>query len=510
MSNPAQAISRRVFLRHAGAVSALGGAAAPLALNLSLLGSASAASATDYKAIVCLFMKGGNDAFNTVLATDAASWEAYAATRGQTGATIGLLPPGTAAASKAQPCSPAQLGGVLPIRPARPQGRTFALHPLLRPLQRLFDNDKRLAVVANVGPLLVPLGKTEVSRNDLLPPQLYSHNDQQSVWQAMAPEGARMGWGGLMGDVLAASNSQSLFTAVVAGGQQAWLTGDTVSPIRVTAAGAVPFGFDAGGSLYGSPAAGSALRHIGARARSINRMETDHGSVVQRSIDVHATLNAALPAASDPRWAGTGTAGTGSSLRYIDPETLTAQPNPLALQLQTVARIASAASSGSLGVRRQVFYVELGGLDTHDSQNVDHALAMAQLAHALDYFDTTLGNLGLRNNVTLFTASEFGRSFTSNGDGTDHGWGGHQFVLGGSVRGGDIYGRFPTLGRKNAGNNRFDSSPDQLQNGVLLPSQSVEQLAASLGRWMGVSSTQLSEILPRLRHFTPQDLGVMA
>ena len=156
-------------------------------------------------------------------------------------------------------------------------------------------------------------------------------------------------------------------------------------------------------------------------------------------------------------------------------------------------------ASGNAGVqaRRQVFFVSLGGFDTHDTQNRNHADLMAKLAHALSYFDTTLGAMGARKKVTTFTASDFGRSFTSNGDGTDHGWGAHHFVMGGAVRGGDLYGNFPILGTKNANNNGFDSSPNQLDNGALLPETSVDQLAATLGRWFGLSDGQLADAVSR-------------
>ena len=152
-----------------------------------------------------------------------------------------------------------------------------------------------------------------------------------------------------------------------------------------------------------------------------------------------------------------------------------------------------------------MFFVSLGGFDTHDQQNRTHAHLMARLGHALQYFDTTLGNLGAQDQVTSFTASDFGRTFTSNGDGTDHGWGGHQFVMGGAVRGGRFFGAFPVQGLKNAGNNEFDSSPDQLANGALLPRSSVDQLGYTLGEWFGVSPTALLDIFPNLTNF---DAGV--
>jgi uncharacterized protein (DUF1501 family) len=163
-------------------------------------------------------------------------------------------------------------------------------------------------------------------------------------------------------------------------------------------------------------------------------------------------------------------------------------------------------------VRRQVFFVSMGGFDTHDNQNRAHADLMARLGHALAYFDGALGALGLRQQVTTFTASDFGRTFTSNGDGTDHGWGSHHLVLGGAVRGGDLYGRFPVLGAKNSRNNEFDSSPDQLGNGSLLPSTSVEQLGGTLAHWMGLSNSQVLDVFPNLARFDAahRNLGFMA
>ena len=152
-------------------------------------------------------------------------------------------------------------------------------------------------------------------------------------------------------------------------------------------------------------------------------------------------------------------------------------------------------------MRRQVFFVSMGGFDSHDLQNRNQADLMARLAQAMQYFDTTLGALGARGNVTTFTASDFGRTFTSNGDGTDHGWGSHHLVMGGSVIGGDLYGRFPTLALKNANNNNFDGSADQLGNGAMLPGTSVDQLGATLGRWFGLTDTEIAAIFPNLANF---------
>ncbi len=496
--------SRRLFLRHAAALATLGGGA-PLALNLSLLSSAAAQTGGEYRALVCLFLRGGNDAFNTVLATDAASWSAYTATRGGSGTAAIALPAAGTPRDPAAAGLPARLGGVVPIRPANPQGRSYALHPALAALKPLFEDRKRLAVVANVGPLAAPTAKADLARpTHPLPPRLFSHNDQQNLWQAMAPEGASRGWGGRMGDLLAAANGHALFTAVSTNGRPTWASGTQVRPVAVSAAGAIRYGVDPDGSVFGSAAVGDALQRIGARQRSANRMEADHADIAQRAIATQAALAAVLPPATDARWAGAGAAGSAASLQYRSPDGGAARPNPLAERLQTVARVMAAAAGGALAVRRQVFFVELEGFDTHDDQNADHAELLAQLAHGIVYFDAVLGALGLRERVVLFTASDFGRTFTSNGDGTDHGWGAHHFVLGPALAGGDIHGRFPTLGLKNATGNRFDSSPDQLHNGVLLPGLAVDQMAAAFGRWMGLSAAQTRDVLPNLARFDGQ------
>jgi uncharacterized protein (DUF1501 family) len=510
--------SRRLFLRHAGTMGTLVGAsAAPLALNLLAAGTAAAQTAPDYRALVCLFLFGGNDAYNMVLATDAASWANYAAVRNQAPDSIALLAPGTAPNPGAGAGSPARLGGVLPIAPARPQGRSFALHPVMGSLQALFDADKRLAIVPNIGPLVMPTTKAQVGqRSHPKPANLYSHNDQQNTWQALGPEGTTRGWGGRMGDLLAAQNGKPVFTAVSAAGNAVWLAGDTVQQYQVGSNGAIRMGTDGNGRIFGSADVGAAMQRIVSATRGTHLFERDLAAIHRRAIDAEAALRSALKPASDPMF---GTAPVSGSynpsndpkLQYDNPLTGTKAVNPLAQQLQVVARLIDAAGSAGVQARRQVFFVSLGGFDTHDSQNRNHADLMARLAHALRYFDTTLGAMGARGNVTTFTASDFGRTFTSNGDGTDHGWGAHHFVMGGAVRGGDLYGSFPVLGAKNANNNNFDSSPNQLGNGALLPETSVDQLGATLGRWFGVGDGALLDLFPNLANFDPsrRDLGFM-
>jgi uncharacterized protein (DUF1501 family) len=507
--------SRRLFLRHAGALSTtLGSAAAPLALNLSAMGSAAAQSASDYKALVCIFLFGGNDSFNMVLPTDTDSWTNYTTVRNQAPDSIALLAPGTAANAGAAAGSPARLGGVLPINPTRAQGRTFALHPMMGALQTMFNTDKRLAILPNVGPLIVPTTKVQYNaRSVSLPVSLYSHNDQQNTWQSFRPEGATQGWGGLMGDLLAAQNGRSVFTAISTSGNNVWLSGQTVRQYQVGANGASRMGTNSANQIFGSASVGTAMKSIVTATRGGHVFESDLAAISARSIDAEEALRTVLKAADNPLF-GTTTGSTYNAnndpkLQYDHPLNGNKAFNSLAQQLQVVARMIDASAASGVSAKRQVFFVSLGGFDTHDAQNRSHADLYARLAHAMRYFDNTLAGMGALNKVTTFTASDFGRTFTSNGDGTDHGWGGHHFVMGGAVKGGDLYGNFPTLGAKNANNNNFDSSADQLGNGALLPTTSVDQLGATLAKWFGISDADALTVFPHLASFTTRDLGFM-
>jgi uncharacterized protein (DUF1501 family) len=509
--------SRRLFMRQASALSLVAGAGAPLALNLLAAGSAAAQPADEYRAIVCLFMFGGNDAFNMVLPTDTASFNAYTAMR----SSIALLPPGTPANPGASAGSPARLGGVLPITPSRPQGRTYALHPLMKDMQSLFngtpDNERRLAIVANIGPLVAPTTKLQYAQPAYpLPPRLFSHNDQQSVWQTMKPEGATIGWGGRIADMVAGGANSSVFTAISAAGNAVWLSGQDVRQYQVSGFGATRLGADSLGKVYGSTTVAAALAGIAQSAQGGHVLETDVATIAGRSISSEAILRGKLLPASDPAFGTPPSTGgydptKDPKLQYLNPADGKLEFSPLAQQLQMVARLVQAGVTNGLpGVKRQVFFVSLGGFDTHSNQNSQHTDLMARVAHAMQYFDTALGAIKARNSVTTFTASDFGRSFTSNGDGTDHGWGAHQFVMGGAVKGGDLYGSFPTLSVRTSGTDEF-ASPDQVRNGALLPTTSVDQLGATLGSWFGLSPTRALEVFPNLANFNPgvRNLGFM-
>jgi uncharacterized protein (DUF1501 family) len=296
-----------------------------------------------------------------------------------------------------------------------------------------------------------------------------------------------------------------------------FLDGDNVRQYGVATTGAVPLGVDANGRVYGSADVGAALHRLVTSTRSTHLFDADLAAVAQRTIGTEQVLRTALRAPSDPLFgtapaSGAYSAANDPKLRYLNPLTGVEAASGLAQQFQVVARLIDAGMRGATGARRQVFFVSLGGFDTHDLQNRNQSNLMAQLAHGLKYFDATLAGLGALGQVTTFTASDFGRTFTSNGDGTDHGWGSHHFVMGGAVKGGDLYGTFPTLGLKNANNSNFDSSPDQLGNGTLLPRTSVDQLGATLANWFGVSATDALTVFPNLANFgaSERNLGFMA
>ena len=458
--------SRREFLKRASALS-IAGAGTPLALNLAALGNAAAANAEGYKALVCVYLAGGNDYANTVVPFDATSHALYAAQRPSFATAITALGP-TLLRPDAGPAT-ALLGG-----------RQFALAPQLLPLMPLFDGGK-LAMMLNMGTLVEPTTKEQyLNRLVQLPPKLFSHNDQTSVYLSSAAEGSVTGWGGRMGDLYTAApdgNLNSTFTCISTAGQGVFLSGASAVPYQVTNNGAVPLrGLKA--PLFGSAACSDALRSLVTAERS-HLFEAEHTRVMRRSIEVENLLNPALSRApaSDAFPAG----------------------NNLAAQLSMVARMI--ALRGEWGAKRQVFFVSLGGFDTHNNLGTDHPRLLETVAAAMKAFHTATVELGVESNVTTFTASEFGRTLNSNGDGSDHGWGSMHMVLGGAVKGRSFHGFAP----EPANNGPYD-----VGRGRLIPSLSIDQFGATLGRWFGVSDTELAAIFPNLTNFTERNLGFMA
>lgn len=448
--------SRRSFLQRASALSVMG-SAAPWALSLSAMADAAAAGAADYKALVCVFLYGGNDYANTVVPYDQASYDAQYALRGNLRIDRNALTPNL-------------------LNPATPLagGRQYALAPGLAPLAPLF-NAGQMAVLLNVGTLVQPTTLAQYqARSVPLPPKLFSHNDQQSYWQSSSPEGATSGWGGRMGDLFASGNGNATFTSMGVSGNAVYLAGKSAVQYQVTPNGAVAVnGIRA--PLFGSAAASSALQALMTGARG-QQLENEYVRVCQRSLDANAQLSGAVGAVNLATGFPTG--------------------NSLADQLKMVAKLI--AARGALGAKRQVFFVSMGGFDNHDSLLKVHPGLMATVGNAMAAFYQATVELGVAGQVTTFTASDFGRTLVSNSDGSDHGWGSMHFVLGGAVKGAAYYGNAPVIA---------SGGPDDVGQGRLLPNLSVDQYAATMASWLGVSGTDLGLVLPNLGNYSLRNLG---
>lgn len=452
MTRAASNASRRAFLQRASALG-LAGAAAPWALNLAALGEAAAAVASDYKALVCVFLYGGNDHANTLVPYSATQHEQYRAMRPL------LAYPRAALA-------PTLLDSTVPARDRDGVPVDFALAPELAPLLPLWRQGA-LATLLNIGPLVQPTTKAQyTARSVPLPPKLFSHNDQQSVWQASSPEGATSGWGGRIGDLFEAGNGKATFTCVNVSGNAVFMSGRSAVQYQVSTSGSVAVN-GLRTPLFGSSAASDVLRSLITAPRG-HLLEAEYTRVTGRAIAAHEALSAALP--PTPPFATVFPAG-----------------NPLAAQLQMVARMIAAADA--LQARRQVFFVSLGGFDTHDALTTTHPALLGTVAAALSAFQSALADIAADPQVTTFTASDFGRTVTANTDGSDHGWGSTHLVMGGAVRGGRHYGTPPVIA---------SNGPDDVGQGRLLPTTSVEQLAATLGSWFGLGDAQLLDVLPNL------------
>ena len=459
--------TRRAFLRRSSQL-ALTGTALPLALNLAAIGEAAAFDATDYKALVCVFFYGGNDYANTVVTYDDASYNAYSTIRGGgAGQTAG----GIALAKSA-------LGATL-LNPSTPLagGRQYALHPSMTGLANLF-NSGRAAVQLNVGPLVVPLTKAQYSGSDRanfpFPPKLFSHNDQQSIWQSSSPEGSTIGWGGNIGDLALSGNANSLFTCINVTGNAVFLSGDSALSYQVSTGGAVAINA-VKNNVYGSSAVKTALAGLIQQPRT-HTLENEYNRVTARAVGAEAQVSTGLAS---------------STLATAFPS-----GNSLADQLKMVARLIGARNT--LGAKRQVFMVSIGGFDLHDNLISQHPGLLGKVSDAMTAFYNATVELGVANKVTAFTASDFGRTLASNGDGSDHGWGSHHFMVGGAVKGAAFYGTPPPV---SVGSTAAAQDQWHVGQGRLLPSTSVDQYAATLATWFGVADGELSGILPNLRHF---------
>ncbi len=449
--------ARRNFLRRAAQLSAIAGT--PLAATLLAAGAASAQSANDFKALVCINLSGGNDQSNTVVPTGGAEYNAYVAAR---------------------PALALPRSQLLALSPQGYSGQPLALHSALGGIKTLFDQG-RVALLANVGPLAVPITKAQWNSGRptvAVPAQLTSHSDQTGAWQTGLPDRAsETGWMGRIGDLTAAAFNpgSGVSIAMSVAGNNMLQAGESTIQYQLTTQGAVKV--QALNDLYGSAAGASALRRLLTDPRS-QLFENELAKVGTRAIAGESLVTNAL---------------AGVALNVTFPAT------SIGKQLQMVARMI--AARGALAQQRQLFFVQQGGYDFHDNLPADQSRLLQELGDAMAAFYAATSALGVAQNVTTFTTSEFGRALQSNGRGSDHGWGGHHFIMGGAVLGNRFYGSFPAVAL---------GGPEDSGQGRLIPTSSVDEYAATLARWFGVSDGNMSAVLPNIGRFAKPNLGFMA
>jgi uncharacterized protein (DUF1501 family) len=432
-------------------------AGASLVGGLSKLGlvSALAQGASDYKALVCIFMFGGNDSNNMVVPTDN-RYSQYLQSR-----SVLALPQSQ--------LLPLQINGQ----------STYGLHPNMPEMQGYFNNDKALAIVANVGTLVQPTTQATYRAFSNLPQNLYSHSDQQDQWQTAQLSGmTAAGWAGKVADNVQSFNAGAQFPPILSiSGNPIFCTGVTSRPFSMNP-GQVPglLGFDSSAASQSRYTANQQLLTFDSGLSMVQAAN----AVTSRAVQFAQVLSDAL--------------------KSIAPLQTMFPKNYLGQQLQQVAQVIAARSA--LGVQRQIFFVSVGGFDTHANQLPQQVQLLTTVNQGMAAFYQATQELGVANDVTTFTLSEFARTLEpgSNG-GSDHAWGGHQLILGGAVKGNAIYGKFPTLA--------LGGPDDADQNGRWIPTTALDQYAATLATWFGVSAANLPAIFPNLANFTTSNLGFM-
>ncbi|MEC7825744.1 MAG: DUF1501 domain-containing protein [Pseudomonadota bacterium] len=449
-------MQRRDFLKRS--LVGLGGASSLWATTsqFNLVNAATSANSfTDYKALVCVFLLGGNDSLNMLIPTDQRAYDQYAATRQNLAVARNVA---------------------LPINVTNTQYSSVGLHPSLAALHTIYEQGN-MALVANVGPMIEPASKADIlTGRVMLPPQLFSHSDQQNHWQTAHPQQAALtGWAGRMADMLS-DGTEPLSMNLSMAGNNLWQTGSQVLPFALSSQGAEILEGINPDEEWQRPNA-AFLDRIHASTEGM--FASQFAAMVDRTRTTGGLVNSALA---------------------LGPELSTAFPaTRFAEQMRLVANMISVQQH--LNQSRQIYFVAMGGWDTHDNQLADHPTLLSELANGMAAFYNATAELGVSEQVTAFTASDFGRTLTSNGDGTDHGWGGNHLVLGGAVQGADIYGQLPQMSL---------GSDDDLGDGRIIPTLSVDQYAATLAQWFGLADNELTEILPNLNNFNQHNLGFLA
>jgi uncharacterized protein (DUF1501 family) len=475
--------------------------------------SLAANDVSGYKALVCVFLNGGNDANNLIIPTIPAEYDSYANIR------TGIL---------AIPNTDGGPATARALNSLTPDGHTYGIHPACPGLHRLF-NDGKAATVFNVGTLVYPMTRAQYTANSVpKPPQLFSHSDQLVLWQTSVPDKPpTTGWGGRVADLLndTANPSGKISFATSIAGTNTWQRGIVNQQYNVSNSQAIDF--------TGGPAGNYGGGALGVKQELLNMMGLTQsnlqGKAYAAAVD-HALREAAIvnnataSFAPDTQFvAPTGdpllTAGTALfPTQVTTPNGGATFTSTLSAQLKMVARLIEAGSRGpntvrttdpdgtGLNMRRQIFFVQVGGYDTHTNQtntvsggvadsNViigSQANLFAELSRALYGFYRAMEILGLQDSVTAFTMSDFGRTFPSNGQGSDHGWGSHHIVVGGAVNGQRTYGTFPVL---------TINGPDDTSTGRWIPTMAVDQYSSAIASWFGVDNANLNTIFPNLGRF---------
>ena len=430
---------------------------ATLVSGLSKLGlvSALAQGATDYKALVCIFLFGGNDGNNMLVPTDS-RYTQYLQAR-----SVLALPQSQ-------------------LLPLQMNGQSiYGMHPNMAEMQGYFNNDKTLAIVANVGTLVQPTTQAAYRSSRNLPENLFSHSDQQDQWQSAQLAGTPVsGWAGRVADNVQTFNAAAQFPPILSiSGSPVFCTGITTRPFSVNPG--QPPGLQGFDSSAASQARYAATQQL---------LTFDSGlSMVQAANTVTGQAVKFAQVLSD-------------ALKSLPPLQTKFPPNYLAQQLQQVAQVIAAQSA--LGVQRQIFFCSYGGFDTHADQLPQQVQLLSAVSQSMSAFYLATQELGVTNKVTTFTLSEFGRTLEpgSNG-GSDHAWGNNQLILGGAVKGNAIYGTFPTLA--------IGGPDDADQNGRFIPTTALDQYGATLATWFGVAPANLASIFPNLANFPTANLGFM-
>jgi uncharacterized protein (DUF1501 family) len=442
-------MNKREFLKTSAAL----GLGSGLSAFTQLSALAQATTGNDYRALVCLFMFGGNDSNNLVVPYELSDYGRYARVRSNL-----ALP----------------RDSLLPISPSNTAGIRYGMHPSMAGLAGLFNGASgtagKAAIVANSGPLMVPTSKAQWSARSVpVPDNLFSHSDQQSQWQSAIYERPTNGWGGRLAERLVDDTTLNRgYSVLSVTGGNLWETGDrTLSAYKVSATGR--FGFDFYQPSGNDPLSLAITQTLAETHQHL--FEQGFVDVMGRSIEVQRVLTQAL-------------AGTTLATKF--PAT------GLGNQLQMVARLIAARNK--LGLKKQCFFCSIGGFDTHgDDQLARQAQLLGEISEAVTAFYAATVELAVADSVTTFTASDFGRTFSSNGQGSDHGWGSHHLVVGGAVQGGKMYGQFP--------NHTIGGPDDSSNQGTWIPTTSTEAYAATLGRWFGADDAVLAQVFPRLQYF---------